>query len=51
MARGKSSGHSVGPMDACIAAIAEYYGLSLVTRNVADFKAFKIKVINPWADH
>ncbi len=49
MARVKTSGHFVGPMDACIAAIAEHHGLSLVTRNVADFKAFKIKVINPWA--
>lgn len=48
MARVKSSGRSVGPMDACIAAVAEHHGLALVTRNVADFKAFKIKVINPW---
>ena len=49
-ARVKTSGQSIGPMDACIAAIAEHHGLSLVTRNVADFKTFKIKVINPWTN-
>lgn len=49
MARTKKAGQSIGPMDACIAAIAEYGGLTLVTRNVADFKVFKITVLNPWS--
>jgi predicted nucleic acid-binding protein len=44
----KTSGRSIGPMDACIAAIAKHHGFTLVTRNVADFKGFKIKILNPW---
>jgi predicted nucleic acid-binding protein len=35
-------------MDAFIAATAEVYALTLVTRNVADFEASVERVIDPW---
>ena len=34
--------------DALIAATALVYGMTLVTRNVADFKAIGVTIINPW---
>jgi len=34
--------------DAMIAAIAKVHGLTVVTRNVADFSSFEIDVLNPF---
>ncbi len=34
--------------DAMIAATAKVHGLSVVTRNVADFAGFKVAVVNPF---
>lgn len=34
--------------DSMIAATALQHGLTLVTRNVVDFKAMNVKLINPW---
>jgi toxin FitB len=34
--------------DALIAATALVHGMTVVTRNVADFKAAKVALINPW---
>jgi hypothetical protein len=34
--------------DAMIAAIAKVHNYTLVTRNVADFKHFRIPVVNPF---
>lgn len=50
MARGQASGRPVGPMDAFIAATAERHDLTLATRNISDFDALGIRLINPW-DH
>lgn len=50
MAQFESKGHSVKLMDACIAAIANHHGLTLVTRNVTDFDAFAVNIINPWTN-
>jgi toxin FitB len=35
--------------DAMIAATARVHGLTVVTRNVTDFKQFKVDVLNPFA--
>ncbi len=35
--------------DAMIAATAKVHGLTVVTRNVADFKSFKVPLLNPFA--
>jgi hypothetical protein len=50
MARGQGEGRPVGTMDAFIAATAERHDLTLVTRNVSDFDALGIRLINPWSD-
>jgi toxin FitB len=48
MARGQQAGRPVGTMDAFIAATAEHHDLTLVTRNVSDFSALGLRLINPW---
>jgi len=50
MARGRAGGQPVGTMDAFIAATADRHDLTLVTRNIADFDALGIRLINPWSD-
>lgn len=35
--------------DAMIAATARFHGLTVVTRNVADFKEFKVPILNPFS--
>jgi predicted nucleic acid-binding protein len=51
VARSQAAGHTASPMDAFIAAIAERHGLTLVTRNVADFVPLGIPLLNPWGIH
>ncbi len=48
MARGQAGGRPVGSMGAFIAATAERHDLTLVTRNVSDFDAIGIRLVNPW---
>ncbi len=48
MARGRARGANVGIMDAFVAATAEAYGLTLVTRNVDDFSQLGIQMFTPW---
>jgi toxin FitB len=48
VARGQAASRPVGTMDAFIAATAEQHDLTLVTRNVADFEALNVRLINPW---
>lgn len=38
-----------GERDALIAATALVHGMSVVTRNVADFKPTGVAIVNPWA--
>jgi predicted nucleic acid-binding protein len=48
MARGQRAGMHVGVLDAFFAATAEVHGLTLVTRNVADFLKLGVPLLNPW---
>lgn len=41
--------HGLSPNDSLIAATAKVHGLTLATRNTADFEATGIRLINPWA--
>ena len=41
---------TIGVADALIAATAIVHGLTMVTRNVADFKETGVKLVNPWAE-
>lgn len=54
-ARYRASAHQVGrPVDlgdALIAGTARAYGLTVVTRNVRDFEALDVDVLNPWDVH
>ena len=40
--------HKRGERDALIAATALVHGMTVVTRNVADFKPTGVAIINPW---
>lgn len=48
MAGSKLRGLVLEPIDAYIAATARLHALTLVTRNVKDFKNLEIDIINPW---
>ena len=48
MAQTERRGGAPGVMDAWIAAIAEVQGLTVVTRNVADFNPLLGRIFNPW---
>jgi len=45
--RGESSA-TLPAVDGLIAATAQVHGLIVVTRNVADFRRFRVPVFNPW---
>ncbi len=47
-ARHEAAGTPIGVVDALIAATAEVHSLTLVTRNMSDFKMSVKTVINPW---
>lgn len=48
LAQGRQRGRPLGPMDALMAATAQVHALTLVSRNVADFTATGLSVLNPW---
>ena len=48
MARAQASGRPVGVMDCFLAATADAFDLTLVTRNTSDFEPFNLRIVNPW---
>ena len=48
LAKGRSVDRPLSAMDALLAATAQARGLTLVTRNVSDFRALGIELLNPW---
>ncbi len=48
MAQVQKTGYQPNIMDAFIAAAVLQHDMTLVTRNIADFKSFQIRLINPW---
>ena len=48
VARREALGRPIGAMDALIAATAQAHGLTLATRNEADFDSAVSAIINPW---
>lgn len=40
--------HGLSPNDSLIAATAKVHGLTLATRNTADFQETGISLVNPW---
>ncbi len=48
MARRRAAGRPISVSDAFIAATVEVHGLTLVTRNAADFEPTLKGIINPW---
>jgi toxin FitB len=47
-ARRRAAGRPISVTDAYLAATAEEHDLTVVTRNVSDFTATGIRLINPW---
>ena len=48
MGDGDRAGHRPSATDAQIAATAIQHDLTLVTRNVKDFRNFDIRLLDPW---
>lgn len=48
VAHREAVGRPIEPMDAFIAATARVHELTLVTRNVSDFKSSVKEIVNPW---
>ena len=48
---GRRQGHTFSQPDLIIAATALHHGLSIVTRNVADYARAQVAVVNPWLEN
>lgn len=46
---GRKSGHTFSQPDLIIAATALHHGLTLVSRDSADFEKARVPILNPWA--
>lgn len=47
---GRKAGHTFSQPDLIIAATALQFGLTVVTRDVADYSRARVPVLNPWLD-
>ena len=45
---GRKAGHTYSQPDLIIAATALHHGLTVVTRDTADFERARVPVLNPW---
>lgn len=48
VARAEAKGRPMAAIDSLVAATAAHHGLTLVTRNVQDFQAAEVPLLNPW---
>ena len=48
---GRKAGHTFSQPDLIIAATALDHGLTVVTRDTADYSRARVPVLNPWTDH
>ncbi|HTC11191.1 MAG TPA: type II toxin-antitoxin system VapC family toxin [Acetobacteraceae bacterium] len=49
VARGEALGRTISAMDGFLAATAMVHQLTLVTRNVVDFRQLVSRILNPWS--
>lgn len=49
-AAGVAAGRTLPVVDGFLGTTASVHGLTVVTRNVRDFAAMRVPVIDPWAD-
>jgi predicted nucleic acid-binding protein len=47
---GRKAGHTYSQPDLFIAATALHHGLTVVTRDIAEFAKARVPVLNPWID-
>ena len=47
---GRKAGHTFSQPDLIIAATAFHHGLTIVTRDVTDYRRTRVPVLNPWVD-
>jgi predicted nucleic acid-binding protein len=47
---GRKSGHTFSQPDLIIAATALHHGLTIVSRNISDYRRARVAVCNPWVD-
>jgi predicted nucleic acid-binding protein len=48
---GRKAGHTFSQADLIIAATALQHGLTLVTRDTADYEKARVPLFNPWSDN
>jgi len=46
---GRKAGHTFSQPDLIIAATAHHHGMTVVTRDIADYAQARVAVFNPWA--
>jgi predicted nucleic acid-binding protein len=47
---GRKAGHTFSQPDLIIAATAQHHGLTVVSRDNAEYVAARVPVFNPWVD-
>lgn len=48
---GRKSGHTFSQPDLIIAATGQHYGLTVVSRDTAEYARARVPVFNPWVDN